>query len=66
MLQNWKDKTGGDEDLIDGLDELPTEAQEKVKRALEQGHVDDEDWKGVSDIFSVPPTCLLTTPRTWR
>lgn len=34
-------------DLIDGYDEISEENQEKVMRALEQGHVDDEDWKGV-------------------
>lgn len=36
-----------DLDLLDGYDELPPEAQEKVRRALENGHVDDEDWRGV-------------------
>jgi hypothetical protein len=39
-----------DMELVDGYDELPDEAQEKVKRALEQGHVDDEEWNGVSQI----------------
>lgn len=48
MLHNWKEKTEGDEDLIDGLEEIPEEIQEKVKRALEHEHVDDDDWKGVS------------------
>lgn len=36
-----------DMDMVDGYDELPDEVQEKVKRALEQGHVDDADWNGV-------------------
>lgn len=40
-------------DLVDGYDELPADFQDKVKRALEQGHVDDEDWKGVSFIAVV-------------
>ncbi|PYI02265.1 zf-PARP-domain-containing protein [Aspergillus sclerotiicarbonarius CBS 121057] len=31
---------------LDGYEELPQEAQAKVRKALEQGHVDDEDWKG--------------------
>ena len=35
-------------ELVDGYDTLPEWAQEKVKRALEQLHVDDEDWNGVS------------------
>lgn len=36
-----------DMELVDGYEELPEAAQEKVKRALEQRHVDDEDWNGV-------------------
>lgn len=34
-------------EFVDGFDTLPDDAAEKVKRALEQGHVDDEDWNGV-------------------
>ena len=47
VLANWKDSSGMDMELVDGYDELPEAAQEKVKRALEQCHVDDEDWNGV-------------------
>ena len=36
-----------DMNLVDGYDALPEAAQEKVKRALEQEHVDDDDWNGV-------------------
>lgn len=39
-----------DEDLpriLDGYDEVSPEAQEKIKFALQNGHVADEDWKGV-------------------
>lgn len=36
---------------LDGYEELPKEAQEKVARAFKQGHVDDEDWNGVCDFF---------------
>jgi len=35
-------------DLVDGYEELPPDVQDKVKRAIMQGHVDDADWKGVS------------------
>ena len=35
-------------ELFDGYEDLPDDDKEKIKRALEQGHVDDEDWKGVS------------------
>jgi hypothetical protein len=33
--------------LLDGYDELSPENQAKVREALEQGHVDDSDWRGV-------------------
>jgi hypothetical protein len=43
-----------DLDMFDGYEDLPDDLQQKVKKALEQGHVDDEDWKGVSYfIFSL-------------
>ncbi|KAL8843308.1 MAG: hypothetical protein Q9170_000166 [Blastenia crenularia] len=32
--------------MLDGYEELPDDLQEKVKLALENGHVADEDWKG--------------------
>lgn len=47
VLHNWWETADGDLDLIDGYEELPAEAQEKVKRAFENTHVDDEDWNGV-------------------
>ena len=46
QLSSWWENAEHDMDLIDGYDELDTEAQTKIKRALEQGHVDDEDWNG--------------------
>ncbi|KAL8813635.1 MAG: hypothetical protein Q9200_000117 [Gallowayella weberi] len=33
-------------EMLDGYEELPEDWQEKVKRAITNGHVDDEDWKG--------------------
>ena len=36
-----------DMELVDGYDDLPENDQDKVRRALEQKHVDDEDWNGV-------------------
>ncbi|RAL07115.1 uncharacterized protein BO97DRAFT_409245 [Aspergillus homomorphus CBS 101889] len=42
-LSNGDEK---DYSALDGFDELSPENQEKVRRALEQGHVDDADWKG--------------------
>lgn len=37
-----------DLDILDGYEELPDWAQAKIQFALEHGHVEDEDWKGVS------------------
>jgi hypothetical protein len=34
--------------MVDGYDEVPTEYQEKIDFALKNGHIPDEDWKGVS------------------
>jgi len=34
--------------MLDGFEELEDdEMKEKIKAAIEQGHVDDADWKGV-------------------
>lgn len=63
VLHNWAEVAAGDMEMIDGYEELPSEAQEKVKRALEQQHVDDKDWNGVrtrelrSDIVAVLIVC---------
>ena len=48
QVENLKVSIENNVDLFDGYDELPVELQEKMRRALEQGHVDDEDWRGVS------------------
>lgn len=46
QISSWWENAEHDLDLIDGYDELPEDMKEKVERALKQGHVDDEDWKG--------------------
>lgn len=55
-------------ELVDGYDELPAPLQEKVERAFEQGHVDDDDWTGVSCAFWLDAMVTLTcySHRTWR
>ncbi|KAK4493841.1 hypothetical protein PRZ48_015026 [Zasmidium cellare] len=55
VLHNWNETTQGDFDLVDGFDELPDDAKEKVKRAFEQGHVDDEDWNGDPELNRYNP-----------
>lgn len=65
IISNIKESISeGDElniDDIDGWDELPEEHQEKVRKALEQGHVDDDDWKGVSSVI----TCICVYFAAW-
>lgn len=49
VLANVKETIEDNLDWLDGYDEIPPEMQDKVKRALDQGHVDDEEWNGVSE-----------------
>lgn len=51
VIQGWKDFIDGDMELCEGYTDLPEEEQEKVSRALDQGHVDDADWSGVCTIL---------------
>lgn len=44
QILNLKKDTEGEPSQLDGYDELPEDLQEKVANAVEQGHVDDEDW----------------------
>ncbi|KIW08030.1 uncharacterized protein PV09_00974 [Verruconis gallopava] len=46
VIENIKNLIEGDLSMFDGYDELPAEEQERVKRAIDQGHVDDADWRG--------------------
>ncbi|KAI9790937.1 MAG: hypothetical protein M1833_001736 [Piccolia ochrophora] len=45
QLDHLKGAIEGNFELFDGYDELPANEQAKMRRVLEQGHVDDEDWK---------------------
>ena len=47
QIDNIKESIEGDLDMFDGYDELPEDLQEKVRKALDDGHVDDDDWRGV-------------------
>lgn len=44
QISNLKVSIGDDLSQLDGYEELPEDFQEKVARALEQGHIDDDDW----------------------
>ena len=47
QIAHMKAATEDNLEYLDGFEELPEDLQEKVRRAMEQEHVDDEDWKGV-------------------
>jgi soluble cytochrome b562 len=47
QIQNLKNSIEDNIDYLDGFDELPSELQAKVLKTLEEGHVDDAEWKGV-------------------
>lgn len=47
-LELQEEDDGKNYEFLDGWNELPEEYRVKVRNALEQGHVDDADWKGVS------------------
>ena len=48
QIANLKETIENDLDLLDGYEELDSESQDKIRKALADGHVDDSDWKGVS------------------
>jgi hypothetical protein len=62
VIENINSFIEGDMDLLDGYEDLPEDVQAKVKRALDQGHVDDEDWKGVS-LFHISLLNRIAPPR---
>lgn len=72
QIKNLQDQVGPLEDLdldsdlphiIDGYDEISSESQDKIKFALQNGHVPDEDWKGVSQSHCDLHKFLLLTRR---
>lgn len=47
QIQNLKETIEDNLQYLDGYDEIGSELQGKVERALKEGHVDDSDWYGV-------------------
>ena len=47
QIANLKETIEDNLDLLDGYEDLDDESQDKVRKALADGHVDDSDWKGV-------------------
>lgn len=71
QVANLIEESGGDTDMVDGYDELPQDMKEKVDFALENGHVADEDWKGVCTATTTATyECSISTgcrvQQTWR
>ena len=52
QMENLNKTIEGNLDFLDGYDEVDEESQAKVKKALEDGHVADDEWKGVSTFLS--------------
>lgn len=48
QISNLKNSVDDDASNLDGYDDLPDDFQEKISKAIEEGHVADEDWNGVS------------------
>ena len=48
QIENVKTAIENNLDYLDGYEELPEHDQERVKTALKDGHIADEDWTGVS------------------
>ncbi|MCJ1252885.1 hypothetical protein MMC24_000691 [Lignoscripta atroalba] len=46
QIQNLKDTIDDNLDYLDGYDEITSDMQAKVRQALEDGHVADEEWRG--------------------
>ena len=62
QIASLKDSLGEDEDAseLDGFEEISEENQEKVRQAVAQGHVADEDWRGVCFVFTLIPNSTFT------
>ena len=60
QIHNISDEIDGDTKLLDGLEDLSPEDQEKIVVALAEGHVADEDWKEVrGNVRCYSPLCSL-------
>jgi len=48
IISSLDESGSGERDftLLDGFDDLPEDFQKRVKEAIEQGHVNDDEWNG--------------------
>ena len=42
---------------LDGYDEMSNELQAKIRKAIEVGHVEDDEWKGVRSLVLMLKDC---------
>jgi hypothetical protein len=47
QIENLKKSIDDDATELDGFEDLPEEFQDKIRIAVQEGHVADEDWGGV-------------------
>jgi hypothetical protein len=71
IISAWEELRSNetDYDVLDGWEDLPEDSQSKIRSALAQGHVDDKDWKGVSEpkhaiALNSSPLIKFIKPRT--
>ena len=60
QIINIKDAIDDDVNNLDGYEDLPEDLQEKIATAIQEGHVADEDWNGVSFQNENPVVSCLT------
>lgn len=53
QIANLKDAIDDDATELDGYEDLPEDFQDKVRMAVQEGHVADEDWGGVSNLLQM-------------
>lgn len=51
QIANLKKGINNDATELDGFEDLPEDFQEKIRNAVQEGHVADEDWGGVSHLI---------------
>ena len=55
QIENLNKAIEGDYDYLDGYEELPEDVQERVRQAIDDGHIADEDWTGVKIACATVP-----------
>lgn len=51
QIANLTKAVNNDATELDGYEDLPEDFQEKIRNAVQEGHVADEDWGGVQRLI---------------